>query len=100
MNHDSGWDPDPIILFYMTMLKQHPENFRVSYLIKEQIENEGWKESDKIKNFFRKGNYKLEIYDNYRIIIRKDGWYEENTIYKGKCLSINEFRTICKLLGI
>jgi hypothetical protein len=39
---NEGWDEEPISMYYLSDLIQHPKNFRVPYLTKEQIEAEGW----------------------------------------------------------
>jgi hypothetical protein len=70
---------------------------RTPFLTKEQIEAEGW--ISKMENFYEKEGWKMEVYSNY-IEIRKGSWYPDNTYFKGKCPSINEFRYICKLLSI
>jgi hypothetical protein len=82
---------------------------RTPYLSKEQIEAEGWSEEGNYTGTsFYKNNWKLGF---KRGTIKKD----ENTIlntstiaiflnedirYVGECKSINEFRKICKWLGI
>lgn len=78
------------------------EAIRVPYLTKEQIEAEGWKESDTL-GFFDK------------IVDPKDRWFidweeeeqfitigdNENEVgYTGPCKDINTFRKIIKLLNI
>lgn len=81
--------------------------FRTPYLTKEQIEAEGWKVewndgNDGIEYvYYCKGEWKLSY---------STGWEEKvNEIvlikgvplyYRGECKSINELRTICKLLNI
>lgn len=89
---------------------------RTLYLTKEQIEGEGWKIKatfliadyaptgrDTYQYMFIKGDFQL-IYgnpdDQTSLIVRKGEWYPDNTVFKGTCPSINEFRTICKLLNI
>jgi len=78
---------------------------RVSYLTKEQIEAEGWKEISKYN--YEKINSNITAYygdDHYlwimhpgKTILGED--YLANS-FKGECKSINEFRYICKLLKI
>lgn len=100
MNYTSGWDSDPTITFYLGMLKRNPNNFRVPYLTKEQIEAEGWVftgESNPAYNnlLFRKSTWFLWLNE-------KEIWLQKGNQmkYDGPCPSINEFRTITKLLGI
>lgn len=116
MNYDSGWDSDPTITFYMGMLRSQPKNFRVPYLKKEQIKSEGWVEDTDhpiYKGLLRmktdKATYWLRIIDKSNIrMVRytkpdpNNIWemQQRSIIYDGNCPSINEFRTICKLLNI
>ncbi len=98
---------------------------RTAYLTKEQIEAEGWKfkarmliadfskDNNDINRYsFEKDNYHL-ILDNYsdkvKINLRlidpsKVNWeigiQPEHFAFSSLCPSINEFRTICKLLNI
>lgn len=86
---------------------------RTAYLTKEQIEAEGWRKESTII-----GNTPLEFVDDYHKSF-EDGFYSfsinhlhystiyiwdvndgTRTLYRGKCPSINEFRTIVKLLNI
>lgn len=85
------------------LLEVYNRKIRVPYLTKEQIEGEGWSEkSPEIlpHGFFLKEQYKLELLTDNLILIRKNGWYPENTVYKGLCKDINTFRYIMKLLNI
>jgi hypothetical protein len=86
-------------------------NIRTPYLTKEQIEKEGWNFYDIYRDggtsVFHKGSYMLEFYatnrmsGNTKIIIhRRRGIIEAPNTFCGDCPSINEFRKICKLLGI
>jgi hypothetical protein len=73
-------------------------SYKTPYLTKEQIEAEGWVIDD--SGFLTKGKWYLD--DNYepntrRISIQNE---ESDGSYVGNCPSINEFRTICKLLNI
>lgn len=86
---------------------------RTPYLTEEQIEKEGW--LGDIKNyelFMYWGCYRLEK-DHYILIFNPKtyevrihdknssfGTKENDIIFRGTVLSINEFRTICKLLNI
>lgn len=80
---------------------------RTSYLTKEEIEAEGWKlvsiegwiDCLHKKSVLSNCSYYLWLESN-ELEIRKDFIDLESTVYKGKCPSINEFRYICKLLGI
>jgi len=88
-------------------------NIRTPYLTKEQIESEGWeiKTYDIHKAFdfaFKKENYfgvrlKTGKLDIHMADVIKDKYLENTShgrLYYGECKSINEFRTICKLLNI
>lgn len=88
--------------------------FRVKYLTKEDIELEGWVKItsalDRYPNAWEKENHFLLFYptkDNQIEIVMKDVTkddYLENTSngrgFAGKCKSINELKTISKLLNI
>lgn len=98
-------------------LKQ--SKIRTSYLTKEQIEKEGWKiqnvliEDDDGNDMFCTGFVK-DIDENrwYELVFQEDKtfiqykWYRNSVtqlcrpIFYGKIKSINEFRTLCKWLGI
>ncbi len=88
-------------------------NNRIATVSKEQIEAEGWRKESTII-----GNTPLEFVDDYHKSF-EDGFYSfsinhlhystiyiwdvndgTRTLYRGKCPSINEFRTIVKLLNI
>jgi len=79
-------------------LKQN--KVRVSYLTKEQIIAEGWKDitlPESYSEHFMKNNCKIQWLPNKKgIYIAQD----LEIIYKGFCKSINEFRKIIKMLGI
>lgn len=75
-------------------------DIRTPYLTKEQIEVEGWAftgESNSAYNnlLFRKSTWFLWLNE-------KEIWLQKGNQmkYDGPCPSINEFRTICKLLNI
>lgn len=88
--------------------------YRTKYLDKEDIELEGWikitSALDRYPNAWEKENHILVFYptkDNQIEIVMKDVTkddYLENTSngrgFAGKCKSINELRTIQKLLNI
>lgn len=88
------------------------KRLRTPYLTKEQIEKEGWKYEPSIglviAHKFTKGDYILNWFWNDKKIFiykMKKLWpgsvnYELEPLYKGICPSINEFRTIMKLLNI
>lgn len=80
------------------MLRWNIENksIRVSYLTKEQIENEGWINDTELSTIFYKGGYLLKLFTKNKIVILNPS----ESLFNGECLSINEFRTICKLLNI
>lgn len=85
---------------------------KTPYLIKEQIEAEGWNHISNIiempgmepikhpslgEMYFNKGAFSFNLDENKEArIARGDGQY----IYIGSCPSINEFRIITKLLNI
>ena len=77
---------------------------RTPYLTKEQIEKEGWVNTEEGDNIYtRKGPYELStitlIQDGKTtmfLVVARDG----KAVYSGQCPSINEFRKISKLLGI
>lgn len=88
-------------------------NFRVPYLTIEQIEAEGWKE----EFVYPEGSVIMMLGSKskgYEFLYPKlgrqtvvtrlweflEGEYKRDVIFKGQCKSINEFRKICKLLGI
>jgi hypothetical protein len=75
---------------------------RVAYLTKEQIEAEGWKESD-TEGFFDKvddpkDRWYINWYSSTHCLTIGDN--ENEVDYTGPCKDINTFRTICKLLKI
>jgi hypothetical protein len=78
---------------------------RVPYLTPEQIEAEGWIPHWSFKDtVFDKGRYRISLLDK----VKRIWWISEkdieygysNRIYAGLIPSINEFRTINKLLKI
>jgi hypothetical protein len=109
---DRGWKQYIIHssrAFIDNMIKN---SLRTPYLTKEQIEKEGWKYEPLIglviAHKFTKGDYILNWFWNDKKIFiykMKKLWpgsvnYELEPLYKGICPSINEFRTIMKLLNI
>jgi hypothetical protein len=89
--------------------------FRTPYLTKEQIEKEGWEQYSHltamdnpfdITYVLKKNEYTCRFSWDRQIAFfqpAKEGeeWWEGRMIFLSKdCLSINEFRKICKLLGI
>jgi len=90
--------------------KNHPGNagrIRVPYLTKEQIEKEGWlvdADNEVYTDFKYKGKPELSL----RFWKDVEDWFKNVTFfcvqpelsYEGPCKSINEFRTIMKLLNI
>lgn len=98
-------------------------NIRTPYLTKEQIEAEGWMlkaksidlwfESDiekasRLQELYGYKCYKLYLnygLHDHKIIIKGDfnggsNFDNSDTLFEGFCPSINEYRTICKLLNI
>jgi hypothetical protein len=73
---------------------------RTPYLTKEQIEAEGWKETDTPEFFdsVKNDRYYLNWEPKFRWISIGDNEGQDG--YSGKCPSINEFRYILRLLGI
>jgi hypothetical protein len=68
---------------------------RVSYLTKEQIEDEGWVYVNIDMCWIKNG---IELYlekDNIIEILEQPNW-----LYKGKCKDINTFRKIIKLIEL
>lgn len=87
----------------------NPDNIRVPYLTKEQIEAEGWEDVTNISDFavwgnysYIKGDFKLEWYYLKNQIVLKPirGITLPPLCYGGDCKDINTFRYICKLLHI
>jgi hypothetical protein len=95
----------------LDFLKQYINDgaLRTKYLTKEQIESEGWKfisSGTKRGHCFYKKKYDL-YFDNELGTVKikndkEDISYEvESGIkYDGQCPSINEFRKICKWVGV
>ena len=83
---------------------------RTPYLTKEQIEAEGWELINVLEHSeeshesswyqFKKGKYEVRWWGQPDYIEFYNSRSKEDLIYEGKCPSINEFRTICKLLGV
>lgn len=82
------------------------KKFRTSYLTKEQIGNEGWKEMEAMvfsvcfafpEIPLLKNEYRVDYnYETHNLLISK----KHHRLFDGECKSINEFRYICKLLNI
>jgi len=72
-------------------------NLRTPYLTKEQIEAEGW---ERYKKNIGRLEYSIVFYKNTIEIYEMDETGYRVCKYNGNCPSINEFRTICKLLNI
>jgi hypothetical protein len=79
---------------------------RVPFLTKEQIEEEGWKDTtlnyQELSLFIgekQEGDYYKLVYNywNHRLSITE---VDDSCIFFGECKSINEFRYISKLLKI
>lgn len=74
--------------------------FRTPYLTKEDIESEGWthKWHEKRVHSWEKEDFVLSAFDDIlRIKISYKSGYQ---LFDGNCLSINELRTISKLIGV
>lgn len=104
------------------MFEDGVQPVRVAYLTKEQIEAEGWDYFPSL--LFEGQDGEDAFFEGFHRQINKDLWYtviyesDSNNLwiqkryyrnevsqvwedlYKGKCKSINEFRTIIKLLEI
>lgn len=89
------------------------DNVKFKYLTKEQIEAEGWVYTGKSTDIYfnKKGNFKRSFCTANNAILHynlEDKWISIQLegddcncfVLKGKCLSINEFREIIKLIEI
>ncbi len=77
--------------------------FRTLYLTKEQIKQEGWKLEDFDDDgvsWFKKDNYKLIYFDEYKSTHTMVIKHFEDICFSGKIKSINEFRKLLKMLEI
>jgi hypothetical protein len=76
-------------------------SYLVPYLTKEQLEAEGWEFKESyyfLVDKYQKSKYLLFfIKESNTISLEHES---RQILFKGKCPSINEFRTICKLLNI
>lgn len=85
------------------------DEYRTSYLTKEQIEAEGWtllppssylpyaRPEEQLDRLYKNGwSIQHKPFKKILVIIN----HVEMIQYFGKCPSINEFRKICKLIGI
>jgi hypothetical protein len=82
------------------------------YLTKEDIQAEGWTlgelcriywsfEKDNVKLFFYEQTHEVRIYKvDFSRETTQEGGFKDDIAATFKCPSINEFRYICKLLGI
>lgn len=85
---------------------------RTPYLTKEQIEGEGWKYTGRSVDiwFEKEGDFQIGNWTSYkvrmhygedqRLFIHAVDSGGEHYLFEGKCPSINEFRKICKLIGV
>ncbi len=108
--HKGEWFCDIITATDIYNFREHPEKVRTPYLTKEQIEKEGWKEIhwreyiklvDEAKSLyihFFNGNRQSEDDEEYMSEFKVHNG--TRVMFSGKCPSVNEFRKICKLLGI
>lgn len=79
---------------------------RTPYLTKEQVEKEGWEGIEELDNFGaftttknKSGIiYKLTWSSDLQLQIWDTNFIQ--CVFHGECKSINEFRYLCKLLGI
>lgn len=71
------------------------DKIRTLYLTKEQIKKEGFQDIGSL--WFKKEYFKVRKWKNQEIDIYIN---EDDLIFRGNCPSINEFRTIMKLLEI
>lgn len=99
------------------------DQVRVPYLTKEQIEAEGWilktksidlwfesdiEKANSLQDFYKYKCYKLFLnygIHDHKLKIKGDftggcNFEKSDTLFEGFCPSINEYRTICKLLNI
>ena len=95
--------------FYSIMISNN--SIRTPYLTKEQIEAEGWKLPGIVKEntiiaYLKKEdiiyimNYEKSILRITKLLRKENTNLLDEQLYKGTCPSINEFKTICKLLNI
>jgi hypothetical protein len=118
--YDNTWEKSTYSAIHISLFTLYHKielgQVRVPYLTKEQIESEGWEfvesyesDWDTRRDVFKKKNYKV-TYDYwesdgmimsgaFQLMIEEVYSYTA-IIYKGYCKSINEFKTICKLLKI
>lgn len=93
---------------------------RTPYLTREQIEAEGWifKSTNKRRYWYEIPDMFVDAphspshqmlaaelihdpeYNTIAITVKLRSDFEYHTFFEGRCLSINEFRKICKLLNI
>ena len=95
-----GWSKFTLVRTHLLDILTEDIEIPTPYLTKEQIENEGWilRSEGYSRNFYEKGEESLLVHHVGHWIIITD--LSEEQIYKGDCKSINEFRTIMKLLNI
>lgn len=95
----------------ITIMVENLEHIRTPYLTFDKIMSEGWflmgaDNTDYRYCWFVKGRYRLKylpmmpynISGFLQIVCEGNDNFEFNTVFKGKCNSINDFRTILKLL--
>ena len=93
--------------FVQTILQYGVNGIRVPYLTDQQIVDEGWEKTFDNASLFNK---KIEDYtyfishnDEHKIEMSKIKDLRNDSsiqLFNGKCPSINEFRFICKLIGV
>lgn len=94
-----GWHKTKLDRWDVASAIKFPHDYRVPYLAAEQIEAERWEKSKLVG--WEKGSFEFNRFGRlnsgdiscYFRFMGKD-------IYQGKCRCINDFRLICKLLGI
>ena|ERR1044072_5096501 len=83
----------------IALLGNYPYKFRVPYLTAEQIKAEGWEKSG--EHSFQKANYSFSRFGPLNSCdMACHITFCGGDIYVGRCRCLNDFRLICKLLGI
>lgn len=107
-SYGQGWRWEPHIYPAGGTLPLEIKAVRTPYLTKEQIESEGWEDKTLKLNIgswiFEKDNWRATYMFTTKLMwmmgLSEDKLIKVDSVFKGKCPSINEFRKICKLLGI
>ena len=115
IGQDANWEKG--LREMETFILWNTRSLRTPYLTKEQIESEGWKyEGAKdyllfgydvmqgFHNAMEKGDYVIQgrsLFGSQHLkIFDRSDQEGAHCVFEGFCPSINEFRKICKLLGI